>query len=103
VDSATEGGVTPLWIAAQELHGEVVEALLKADCDTSSVCSISDDSQVRGLIVEHHAEQQRKMLALGGGLHLRLGAESVMFRLDDNLLKMIWEQVERWCMVPPVL
>jgi hypothetical protein len=37
-----------------------------------------------------------------GRLHVRLVAGSRVFTLDDtgNLLKMIWEQVERWCAVP---
>lgn len=43
------------------------------------------------------------MLALASVLHRRLGAESVMFRLDDNLLKLIWEQVDKMFLVlaPP--
>ena len=35
-------------------------------------------------------------------LHRRLEAASEVFRLDDNLLQMIWEQVEQRCVVPPV-
>ena len=77
-----------------------MEALLKGGCDTSFLCSVRV-GQVRGLFVAHHEEQQRKMLAMAGGLHARLGAGSFVLRLDDNLLKMIWEQVERWCAVPP--
>ena len=50
----------------------------------------------------HLEEQQSKMVALAGGLHRRLGAESVVLRLDDNLLQLIWEQVERRCVVPRV-
>ena len=46
--------------------------------------------------------QQSKMLALAGGLHRRLGAKSVVIRLDDNLLQLIWKQVEQRCIVPPV-
>ena len=55
-----------------------------------------------GFFVAHLEEQQSKMVALAGGLHRRLGAESVVLRLDDNLLQMIWEQVEQRCVVPPV-
>ena len=55
-----------------------------------------------GFFVAHLEEQQSKMVALAGGLHRRLGAESVVLRLDDNLLQLIWEQVERRCVVPPV-
>jgi hypothetical protein len=68
-------------------HGEVVAALLKAGCDTSLVVSIRDP-QVRGLFVEHLEKKQRKMLALAGGRHRRLGTESVVCRVD----KMVWEQ-----------
>ena len=100
VDKDKNKGCTPLYIAAEVGHGEVVEALLMAGCDTSSVSSVRD-GQVRGLFVAHHAEQQRKMLAMAGGLHARLGAGSRVFTLDNNLLMMIWEQVERWCAVPP--
>ena len=53
------------------------------------------------LTVAHHAEQQRKMLAMAGGLHARLGAGSFVFRLDDNLLTMIWDCLEARCAVQP--
>ena len=93
-------GATPLYCAAQKGHGEVVGALLKSGRDTSSVRSIRGP-EVRGLFLEHHDEQQRKMLALACGLHRRLGAESAVCWLDGNLLRMIWEQVERSCVVLP--
>lgn len=36
VDKATtDNGITPLWIASEEGHAVVVQALLKAGCDTS--------------------------------------------------------------------
>ena len=35
-----------------------------------------------------------------GWLHARLGAGSRVFTLHEDQLKMIWEQVERWCAVP---
>ena len=78
----------------------MAEALLRAGCDTSSVTSIR--ALMIGPFVAHLEEQQSKMVALAGGLHRRLGAESVVLRLDDNLLQLIWEQVERRCVVPPV-
>ena len=99
VDKAMNDGATPLFIAAWNGHGEMVEALLKGGCDTSSVPSIRG-GHARCVFIEHHEGQQRKMLAMAGGLHARLGAGSFVLRLDDNLLKMIWEEVERWCAVP---
>ena len=100
VDKADSDGATPLSRAAQYGHAEVAEALLRTGCDTSSVRSIR--AFMIGPFVAHLEEQQSKMVALAGGLHRRLGAESVVLRLDDNLLQMIWEQVERGCVVPPV-
>ena len=91
---------TPLYIAAEKGHGKVVAAQLKAGCDTCSVRLVIDD-RVRGVFVEHHEKQQRKVLAMAGGLHDRLGAGSFVFRLDHNLLKMIWDCLETRCAVPP--
>jgi hypothetical protein len=54
------------------------------------------------LFVGHLEEQRTKMLALAGGLHRQLGTGSVVSMLDDNVLKVICEEVERWCDVPPV-
>ena len=53
--------------------------------------------------MEHLEEQRTKMLALAGGLHRRLGTESPVYRLHDNLLQMVWEHVERRSVVPPVV
>ena len=100
VDKADKDGHTPLYMAAEHGHAEVVEALLRAGCDTSAIQSIP--SLIVGPFVAHYEEQQNKMLALAGGLHRRLGAESVVMRLDDNLLQMIWKPVEKRCIVPPV-
>ena len=55
-----------------------------------------------GFFVAHLEEQQSKMVALAGGLHRRLGAESVVSRLDGDLLEMIWEMVEQRSVVPPI-
>ena len=100
MDKATNDDVMPLSIAAELGHCEVVEELLKCWLDTSSVRSISGD-QGRGLFLEHE-EQLRNMLAMACRLHSRLVAWSRVFTFDNtcNLLKMIWEQVERWCSVP---
>jgi hypothetical protein len=65
---------------------------LRAKVQTAQECRVERK--------QAHEEQQRKMLAMAGGLHARLGAGSFVLRLDDNLLKMIWEEVERWCAVP---
>ena len=100
VHKANDDGVTPLHKAVKRRHVIVAELLLRAGCDTSSVTSIP--TLMVGFFVSHLEEQQGKMVALAGGLHRRLGAESVVFRLDDNVLQKIWEQVERGCVVPPV-
>ena len=55
-----------------------------------------------GFFVAHLEEQQSKMVALAGGLHRRLGAESVVSRLDGDLLEMIWEMVEQRSVLPPI-
>ena len=39
-------------------------------------------SKAAGLFVKH----QRNMLATAGGMYLQLGAESVVFMLEDDLL-----------------
>ena len=101
VDKVNKSGNTPLYVAARKVRGRVVDMLLKGGCDPSRVKSIP--ALMVGPFVEHLTEQQMKMMALAGGLHRRLGAESVVFRLDDNLLQMVWEQVVRRCGVPPVL
>ena len=81
----------------------MAEVLLRAGCDTSVTSSVeSICADMVGPFVAHLEEQQSKMVAFAGGLHRRLGAESVVLRLDDNLLQLIWEQVERGCVVPPV-
>ena len=78
---------------------KIIDLLLRAGCDTSSVSSISAPN-VRGLFLEHLEEQRTKIAAFAGGLG-PLGAESVVFRLNAELLKIIWELVERSSVVPP--
>ena len=73
---------------------------LRAESDTSPVTSIP--VLMVELFAWHLEEQQSKIVALAGGLHRRLGAESVVSRLDGDLLEMIWEQVEQRSVVPPV-
>lgn len=97
----------------EKRHVMLAEALLRAGSDTSSVMSIP--GLIVGLFVSHLEEQQSKMLAHAGRLNWRLGAESVVSRLDDDLLEIIssrssssldalsiGEQVEQRSVVPPM-
>ena len=70
----------------------VIEVLLKAGVDTCRVRSIHCP-RVRELFLEHLEEQRSKMVALAGGLG-PLGAESVVYKLSDDVLKVVWEQVK---------
>lgn len=82
---------------------KVVEALLKGcyksgfdvhravfdGSDPLQVAAEMGHTEVVGVLLQDRLEQeQRKMLATALGLHWRLGTESVLFRLDNNLLKM---------------
>jgi hypothetical protein len=58
---------------------------------------------LRDLFLGHCEKQQAKLLALAGGLHWRFGVESVVFRMDDSLLKMIWDQAQKRSVVPPMV
>ena len=70
----------------------VIEVLLKAGVDTCRVRSIHCE-RMRELFLEHLEEQRSKMVPLEGGLG-PLGAESVVYKLSDDVLKIIWEQVK---------
>ena len=72
----------------------MAEVLLRAGCDTSVTSSVeSICADMVGPFVAHLEEQQSKMVMLAGGLHRWVGAESVMFRMKDNLLRVTWEQL----------
>ena len=100
VDKADNYGCTPLYLAVENGHVMAVEALLRAGSDTSNVTSIP--ALMVGFFVAHLEEQQSKMEALAGGLHRQLGAESVVSRLDGDLLEMILEMMEQRSVVLPI-
>ena len=65
----------------------MAELLLRAGCDTSSVTSIP--ALMEGFFVSHLEEQQGKMVALAGGLHRRLGAESVVLKRGSRIYRTV--------------
>ena len=67
------------------------------------VCCQKFGKPLRDLFLGHCEKQQAKLLALAGGLHWRFGVESVVFRMDDSLLKMIWDQAQKRSVVPPMV
>ena len=101
---APQNGHTPLHYAALGGHASVVERLLAAGADGAAAAddgstprSSAHGAALAMLVAVEEEAQRLRSIAFAMGMQERLGAASVVRRLDPELLRMVVEHV-----YPPV-